>query len=100
MTPKTARKPGQRKRVRNAKTTTITAKTNYLYCLYLMFIKYLGFIVFTSLKQYFILAKLFKVKFTTTKISCDFLLTFFNIIARKPGQRKRVRNAKTTTITS
>ena len=25
-----------------------------------MFIKYLGFIVFTSLKQYFILAKLFK----------------------------------------
>jgi hypothetical protein len=46
-----------------------------------MFIKYIGFIVFTSLKQYFILAKLFKVKFTTTKISCDFLLTFFNIIS-------------------
>ena len=46
-----------------------------------MFIKYLGFIVFTSLKQYFILAKLFKVKFTTTKISCYFLLTFFNIIS-------------------
>jgi hypothetical protein len=45
------------------------------------FIKYLGFIVFTSLKQYFVLAKLFKVKFTTTKISCDFLLTVFNIIS-------------------
>jgi hypothetical protein len=67
---------------------------------YMLFIKYLGFIVFTSLKQYFILAKLFKVKFTATKISCDFLLTFFNIISFRPQyhvERNKISILSSTT---